>query len=88
MTTKSDPTAEYADKPALLKPIDLGSEQYRIYTYKDGAKFRINAPVSLYLLDGGSSHRVVDRDGVTHRPARGWVGISWKAKDGLHPFDF
>jgi len=65
--------------------VDISSEDYRTYSYANGAKFRINRPVTLYLLaDGG--HRVVDKDGVTHRPERGYLGISWKSKDGQPPF--
>ena len=67
---------------------DISTELYRIYTYADGQKFRINNPVDLYLLDGGNSHRVIDAAGVTHRPTRGWVGISWKPKEGSPAFDF
>lgn len=65
--------------------IDVADELYRVYTYEDGRKFRINRPKTVYVLaDGG--HRVVDSDGVTHRPERNYVGISWKPKDGAAPF--
>lgn len=65
--------------------VDITSEEYRTYTYADGQKFRINQPVTLYLLNGGG-HRIVDKSGVTHRPERGYLGISWKPKDGQPPF--
>lgn len=68
--------------------VDISSELYRVYTYANGDKFRINNPVSLFLLDGGDSHRVIDAAGVTHRPTRGWVGLSWKPKPGEKAFDF
>jgi len=71
--------------PAIPKPIDISDEQYRTYTYANGT-FTIRNPVSLYLLDNGKSHRVVDVFGVTHRPERGWFGISWKVSDGFPPF--
>lgn len=65
--------------------IDVQEEVYREYTYADGEKFRINFPQYVYVLaDGG--HRIVDADGVTHRPERGFVGISWKPKNGAPPF--
>lgn len=67
------------------KQIDITSEEFRVYTYPDGSTFRIDNPATLYLLfddKGGVSHRVVDADGVTHRPERGYVGISWAAKEG------
>lgn len=70
-----------------VKPLDISDEQYRTYTYANGT-FTIRNPVKLYLLEGGASHRVVDRDGVTHRPERGWSGISWKPVPGAPPFTF
>ena len=65
---------------------DITSELYRIYTYANGAKFRISGPATLYIKDG--SHRIVDTDGVTHRPSRDWVGISWKPRSGKKAFEF
>jgi hypothetical protein len=77
-----------SDQPELAPApvaIDLTSERYRNYTYPDGVTFRITAPVALYITADGS-HRVVDAAGVTHRPTRGFVGISWKPKDGQPAF--
>jgi hypothetical protein len=68
--------------------INISSEDYREYTYANGVKFRINDPVDLYLLDDGKSHRVVDHAGVTHRPERDWIAISWKPLMGAAPFEF
>lgn len=73
------------DQLALPAPLDISSEAFRIYAYADGKRFRINAPVSLYVLEGGS-HRVVDGDGMTHRPTPGWLAISWKPKPGEPAF--
>lgn len=70
---------------AKVEPIDVGSESYRIYTYADGKRFRIENPSLLYILPCGS-HRVVDEAGVTHRPERGYVGISWKPLPGQPAF--
>jgi len=75
---------EQAERP---QPKDISSEIYRIYTYANGERFRIDRPSELYLLDGGASHRVIDTEGVCHYPRRGWVGLSWKQKNGK-PFDF
>lgn len=66
------------------QPIDISSEQYREYSYPDGSKFRIDGPIALHIVDG--SHRVIDADGVTHRPERGYIGISWKPKAGAPAF--
>lgn len=68
-------------------PIDISSEEYRIYRYTHG-EFRIDAPVELHVLtdERGDTHRIIDASGVTHRPERGWLGISWKPKDGAPAF--
>ncbi|WP_103727262.1 hypothetical protein [Novosphingobium sp. HII-3] len=73
------------DEAAKPELIDITSEMYRIYCYANGARFRINHPEQLYVLDGGS-HRVVDSEGVTHRPTPGWLAISWKPKPGQPAF--
>jgi hypothetical protein len=78
-------TSAVDEKTVPWTIIDVSSEQYRAYTYPDGVKFRINRPKTLYVLaDGG--HRIVDKNDVTHRPERGYVGISWLPKDGEPPF--
>jgi hypothetical protein len=68
--------------------IDISSEQYRIYTYPNGDTFRIEEPAELHVLtdDKGVSHRVIDKAGVTHRPERGWLGISWQPRPGEPAF--
>lgn len=73
------------DEVAPPAPLDISSEAFRIYAYANGQRFRINAPVSLYVLDGGS-HRVIDEEGMTHRPTPGWLAISWKPKPGQPAF--
>jgi hypothetical protein len=72
------------DTVTAPKALDVSSEAYRIYTYSDGGQFRIDCPVELFIV--GGSHRVVDADGVTHRPERGFVGISWKPFAGAPAF--
>lgn len=69
----------------MSKEIDITSEEYRIYTFADGKTFRIDSPAKLFVVDG-NSHRVVDTDGVTHRPSHGYVGISWKPREGQPAF--
>ena len=69
----------------MANPLDLSSEAYRIYSYADGATFRIDAPVQLNVTDTGS-HRVLDAAGMTHRPTPGWLAISWMPKPGAPPF--
>lgn len=71
-----------------MEKICVSSEEYRDYHYGDGSSFRVAEPVDLFLVsDGGrDSHRIVASDGVTYRPERGWVAISWKPKSGHQPF--
>lgn len=61
---------------------DLQTEEYREYVYADGTIYRIDAPVTLHIIQGmsGWSQRVIDANGVTHRPTPGWLGIRWKPK--------
>jgi hypothetical protein len=73
------------DDKTAPAPLDISSELFRVYAYPDGQRFRINAPVSLYVLDSGS-HRVVDEEGITHRPTPGWLAISWKPRPGQPAF--
>jgi hypothetical protein len=68
------------------KEFDIRAEIYREYVYADGKIFRIEQPVTLYILDG-DSHRVVDMNNVCHRPERGYVGIRWEQSNGK-PFSF
>lgn len=67
------------------KELDISSEAYRIYTYTQGRTLRIDAPETLYVLPG-DSHRVVDAEGVTHRPTPGFLAISWKPRPGAPAF--
>jgi hypothetical protein len=71
--------------PEYDKSIDVSSELYRTYTYGTGKSYTIHAPKLVYIMRDGS-HRVVDEDGVTHRPSREWVGLSWKPKPGQPAF--
>lgn len=68
-------------------PIDISSEEWRIYAYANGT-FKIEEPATLHVLtdERGTTHRVIDKAGVTHRPERGWTGISWKPHDGAPAF--
>jgi hypothetical protein len=73
-------------KPEDIKPIDISSEEWRVYAYDGDKKTFIHNPSLLYVIndDKGVTHRVLDKDGVTHRPERGWLKISWKPREG-HP---
>ena len=62
---------------------DWGLPAMRIY--------RIDNPVTLYTRPGGTTHRIVDRDGITHcLPAVGYHGcaIRWYNGEGNDPCKF
>lgn len=67
----------------MTEPLDISSEEVRIYVYAGGKEYGISNPVKLAVTDSGS-HRVVDRFGWTHRPEPGWIAIKWKPFPG-HP---
>ncbi len=71
-----------------MNSIDISSEEFRVYTYANGSTFRIEDPRELYVItdERGATHRVIDEAGMTHRPERGWVGISWKPREGKPAF--
>lgn len=59
----------------------LEPEEWREYDF-GGRVYRINKPKTLYTRPGGTTHRVVDSDGVTHCiPAPGINGcvLRWYA---------
>lgn len=73
----------------MTKELDISSEAQRTYYYGNGETFIISDPVTLFILiddNGGVSHRVLSGDGETYRPERGWVGISWRPRDGQPAF--
>lgn len=59
---------------------DISSEEWREYDYGK-QQIRINGPVALNVSKSGG-HRVVDENEVTHYIPKGWIHLSWKAKDG------
>jgi hypothetical protein len=64
--------------------IDISMEQYREYSTKSGAVYRVDSPVSLHITDSGS-HRVVDAAGIVHRPPKfdgAEYAIRWAPKPG------
>ena len=65
----------------MTDPIDISSEEERIYVYHDGREYRVYRPVRLFVTASGS-HRVVDQAGWTHRPANDWIGLKWKPFPG------
>lgn len=69
---------------------DLSDEQYREYDF-GGRTYRIDNPVRLYFKKGGSTHRVLDQEGVVHCvPSVGCGGtvLRWRPKPGTNPVAF
>lgn len=66
-----------------MKGLPLTDEQWREYDF-GGRVYRINNPQELYMRPGGTTHRVVDGDGIVHCvPAPGHYGcvLRWSVKD-------
>ena len=66
---------------------DLTDELWREYDW-GGRVYRIEAPVAVYMRAGGTTHRVVDSEGVVHCvPTVGHMGcvLRWKNKEGKGP---
>ncbi len=73
-----------------LKSGDLRKEEYREYEFPDGKVYRINNPVTLFTRTGGTTHRVLDGNGVVHCvpfPGDGVV-LRWKPRDAAEPVQF
>jgi hypothetical protein len=64
-----------------LRKIELASvEEWREYDF-GGRVYRIDKPQSVEFREGGTTHRVVDADGIVHCvPAPGVFGcvLRWK----------
>jgi hypothetical protein len=73
-----------------LKEGDLSKELWREYEF-EGKVYKIENPQKLYFTKGGSTHRVVDSNGVVHcLPAPGWNGcvLRWKQREGTGDVTF
>ena len=82
---------------AVMKRQDLTKEEWREYEFGEVEDprpiriYRIRHPQTLYYRKGGSTHRVLDADGVVHCvPAVGFAGcvLRWKPKGGANPVQF
>lgn len=73
-----------------LKQFDITTEEWREYDFC-GRVYRITNPKTLFYRPGGTTHRVVDSDGVAHCvPVPGEKGcvLRWKNKDTQNPVNF
>lgn len=81
--------------PGLVGPKDLTVEEYREYRdLKNNVTYRIDNPVAFYYREGGTTHRVIDSDGLVHCVPYGSgqpVVLVWKNKGveaGRDPINF
>jgi len=59
-----------------------GTEEWREYDF-NGRVYRINHPTKLSFRPGGTTHRVVDAEGVVHcvpAPGQGDCVLRWKGE--------
>ena len=71
---------------------DLSSlgELWREYDF-GGRVYRIERPLGLWVQEGGTTHRILDGNGVVHCvPAPGHFGcvLRWQKEEGRAPVDF
>lgn len=73
-----------------LEKHDISGEQFREYDF-GGRVYGIRTPKTLYCRRGGSTHRVVDEDGLVHcvpAPGRDGCVLRWRPKNGEEPVWF
>lgn len=73
-----------------LTSSDLSNEAWREYDF-GGRVYRIERPALLFVRPGGTTHRVVDAENVTHCvPAPGFQGcvLRWTGHGGDHATTF
>lgn len=83
-TAQKLPDAEYVKA-------DISDEAWREVETSEGLKIRIQNPVTLIFRRGGSTHRVVNEEGVVYcyaAPETGKSILRWLAKDGKAPVRF
>lgn len=79
-----------------LKIFDISHELWREYEWGNLNlstlyKYRINKPQTLFIRPGGTTHRVVDSEGIVHCvPSVGIMGcvLRWKTPAGTPPVNF
>lgn len=73
-----------------MKEFDLSKEIWREYDF-GGRVYRITHPITLYLRPDGTTHRVLDLEGIVHCvPSVGHMGcvLRWKNLDEKNPINF
>lgn len=68
---------------------DLTGEMYRVYDIPGRDEpYRIFDPVTLYTRPGGTTHRVLDRDGKVHCIPMSGTVLRWKSRNSDNPVAF
>lgn len=63
---------------------DISTEEVRVYETAGIGEYRISNPVGVYLREGGTTHRIVDSQGICHCiafPNEGRTVLRWQNKD-------
>lgn len=60
------------------KFIDISSEEWRRYIFDNNKVVVIAEPIYLSVSDSG--HRILEKGGISHFIPKGWIQLSWKAK--------
>jgi hypothetical protein len=74
----------------MLAEFPLSTELWREYDF-GGRVYRIESPKTLFVRTGGTTHRVLDEEGVVHcLPVPGSCGcvLRWKNRRGTKPVEF
>lgn len=74
------------DGKDLVGPLDLTDEEWREYDWS-GRVYRITKPKALWYRKGGTTHRVLDSEGITHcvpaPTADQTVVLRWKSPNAV-----
>lgn len=94
-TIENKDVAEFKDDmatcPENYTQADISSEEWRQVELEGNLKVHIQHPQTLIIRKGGSTHRVIDKEGVVHcyaAPETGKSVIRWKSKEGEPPVKF
>jgi hypothetical protein len=74
----------------MLSEFDITTEKWREYDF-GGRTYRIDNPQTLFIRNGGTTHRVLTEDGVVHCvPAPGQNGcvLRWQNRNKKKPCEF
>lgn len=74
-------TFEELRNDTSLKFTDISTESVRRYQYRGQEYITIDNPIALNVSKTGG-HRVLDGQGLSHYIPKGWIYLTWKAKDG------